>query len=306
MSDASALPQRSITRSLAANARQVYALAVAGALGAVIGLYLYVELLRPFDEIRQADRLWWVRNLIAGGAIGGTIGVFLNAVDPIRDGALLKLARLVSWGAVAGALGGMVGLLLGELVLGGLRGGPIGRAAAWSVLGLGIGISQGLAHWSKQRLIYGLIGGGLGGLVGGFLFEVLREGLGNRYDLSQGIGVAILGAGLGIFLALVEQVLRRAWVVVLNGRQEGRSYLLASGVSRLGLDERAEIGLFGDALINRKHAEIAHAGQGYVLQDLDARGRTKVNGSPVTGKVPLADGDRIELGKTTILFRNRS
>ena len=37
----------------------------------------------------------------------------------------------------------------------------------------------------------------------------------------------ILGAGLGLFLALVEQALRRAWVQVLRGRQEGRIYLLA-------------------------------------------------------------------------------
>ncbi len=56
----------------------------------------------------------------------------------------------------------------------------------------------------------------------------------------------ILGAGLGLCLALVEQVLRRAWVQVQSGRQEGRIYLLAHPKCRLGLDERAEVGIFGD------------------------------------------------------------
>ena len=37
------------------------------------------------------------------------------------------------------------------------------------------------------------------------------------YDLGQGLGIAILGGGLGLFLALVEQALRRAWVQVLAG-----------------------------------------------------------------------------------------
>jgi hypothetical protein len=173
------------------------------------------------------------------------------------------------------------------------------------VLGLGIGISQGLAERSRQRLAYGLIGGGLGGLVGGYLFEWLREGLGNRYDLSQGLGVVILGAGLGLFLALVEQVLRRAWVQVLRGRQEGRAYLLSHRVSALGLDERAEVGLFGDRTVARRHAAIEATSQGYLLRNLAGAGRTRVNGVEVGDSQSLRDGDRIELGQTLLVFRQR-
>jgi hypothetical protein len=173
------------------------------------------------------------------------------------------------------------------------------------VLGLGIGISQGLAERSRQRLVYGLIGGGLGGLVGGYLFERLRQGLGNRYDLSQGLGIVILGAGLGLFLALVEQVLRRAWVQVLRGRQEGRAYLLTRKVSALGLDERAEVGLFGDPTVARRHATIEATAQGFVLKNYAANGRTKVNGLVVGDTRTLRDGDRLELGQTLLVFRQR-
>ena len=220
-------------RVRSADARQTFDLAVAGAVGAVFGLYFYVEAVHATSV--------YVRDALAGASIGGASG-----------------------------------LVLGEVVIGAFRGGLVGRAASWAVLGVGIGVSQGLAERSRQKLVFGVLGGLIGGAAGGYLFEALRLALGNRYDLSQGFGIAILGAGLGASLALVEQALRRAWVQVLSGRQEGRSYLLGPTRSRLGLDERAEVGLFGDALIERRHAEIEATPSGYVLHNAAAPARTKV------------------------------
>jgi Inner membrane component of T3SS, cytoplasmic domain len=280
-----------------ANLRQAYELALAGAIGGLVGLYLYVELVWT-ESI-------WLRDALAGSAIGGSIGFFLNASGPSRDGAWLKLGRDATWGTLAGAVGGAVGLVAGEYVLGGFQGGLVGRAVSWAILGIGIGASQGLATRSPQRLVYGLIGGTIGGFAGGFLFEAMRKMMGNRYDLGQGIGIVLLGAGLGLSLALVEQVLRRAWVQVLRGRQEGRAYLLAAKRSALGLDERAEVGLFGDPTVARQHAEIHINGREFELKNLAPVGRTKVNGQVVESSRILADGDRIELGQTLLLFRRR-
>jgi Inner membrane component of T3SS, cytoplasmic domain len=280
-----------------ASLRQAYDLALAGALGALFGLYLYVELVR-------ADSVY-VRDALAGAILGGSIGFFLNAWGPWRDGAWRKLARAVAWGTPTAALGGALGLVLGEVVIGMFQGGLLGRAASWAVLGLGIGLGQGIADRSWQRLTFGLIGGGLGGFFGGLCFEALRIALGNRYDLSQALGVVILGAGLGLFLALVEQALRRAWVQIASGRQEGRIYLLDHARCRLGLDERAEVGVFGDAAVEREHAEIERTSQGYVLRNLSKSGATKVNGVACSAARTLNDGDRIELGRTSLVFRRR-
>ncbi len=280
-----------------ANLRQAYDLALTGALGALFGLYLYVECV-------HAESVY-LRDLLAGLLIGGSLGVFLNAYGPMRDGAWLKLARAVTLGAPAAALGGAIGLVAGEFVIGLLQGGLLGRALSWAVLGLGIGLGQGIADRSRDRLIYGLIGGGLGGFFGGFLFEWLRVALGDRHELGQAVGIVTMGAGLGLCLALVEQALRRAWVQVLNGRQEGRIYLLSHARCRMGLDERAEIGIFGDAAVARRHAEIESTANGYLLHDLAAAGRTRVNGKTVAGPQPLEDGDRIELGQTLLVFRRR-
>lgn len=292
-------PAAASLRLRGANLRQAYDLALAGALGGLFGLFLYVELVQTASV--------FARDALAGLAIGGTVGFCLNAAGPFRDGAWIKLAHNATWGALAGATGGAAGLVLGELVIGWFQGGLVGRSLSWSVLGLGIGISQGLADRSRQRLVYGLIGGGLGGLVGGYLFERLRQGLGTRfsYSLSQSLGIVSLGAGLGLFLALVEQVLRRAWIQVASGRQEGRLYLLARKVSAIGLDERAEVGLFGDRLVARRHAEIEATAEGYLLRNHAPSGRTRVNGTAVEGTRLLGDGDRIELGQTVLIFRQR-
>ena len=78
-------------------------------------------------------------------------------------------------------------------------------------------------------------------------------GLGNRYDLSQALGIVILGAGPGLSLALVEQALRPGLGPGAQRPPGGAVYLLAQTSSALGLDERAEVGLFGDSLIARRH-----------------------------------------------------
>jgi hypothetical protein len=280
-----------------ASIRQAYDLALAGAIGGLFGLYLYVELV-------QAESVY-VRDALAGLIIGGSIGFFVNAWGPFRDGAWHKLARAVSWAVPAAALGGAIGLVLGERVIALFQGGLLGRACSWAVLGLGIGLGQGLADRSRQRLTFGLIGGSLGGFVGGYCFEALRVAAGNRYDLSQALGIVILGAGLGLFLALVEQALRRAWVQILSGRQEGRTYLLAHKRCRLGLDERADVGIFGDPGVARQHAEIEITPQGFVFRQLSAGAASRINGRAVTGSEPLKDGDRLELGKTVLVFRQR-
>ncbi|WP_165232918.1 FHA domain-containing protein [Aquisphaera insulae] len=283
--------------TMAAGVRQAYDWALAGAIGALLGLYLDVELVQSSSVN--------VRDALAGLLIGGSIGFFLSAWGPFRDGSWPRLARAATWGVPAAAIGGAIGLVLGEQVIGAFRGGILGRAGSWAVLGLGIGVGQAFVGRSRQRLVMGLVGGGLGGLIGGACFEAIRVAMGNRTELGQAFGIVILGAGLGLSLALVEQALRRAWVQVLSGRQEGRSYLLDRPVCRLGLDERAEIGIFGDPGVARQHARILSGPHGYTIEALAASASSRLNGRPFTGTATLRDGDRIELGGTVLLFRHR-
>ena len=235
------------------------------------------------------------------------MGVFLNAYGPLRDGAWLKLSRAVALGAPAAAIGGALGLVAGEVVIGLLQGGLLGRALSWAVLGLGIGLGQGIADRSRDRLVYGLIGGGLGGFLGGFLFEWLRVGLGEPPRPGPGGGH--------------RHPRRRAGAVPGPGRA-GPPPGLGPGHERpaggpdlpavarrsaaLGLDERAEVGLFGDPSVARRHAEIESTARRLrPARPRAARARPRVNGEAVAGTRTLRDGDRIELGRTLLVFRQR-
>ncbi len=153
--------------------------------------------------------------------------------------------------------------------------------------------------------MYGLIGGGLGGFVGGFLFEWLRVALADRLDMSQALGIVILGAGLGLCSGAGRAGVAPGVGSGAERRQEGRIYLLAQRRCRLGLDERAEIGIFGDPAVARQHAEIEATPGGYFLHHLAAQSATRVNGTPVAKHQSLKDGDRIELGHTLLIFRQR-
>jgi diguanylate cyclase (GGDEF)-like protein len=62
----------------------------------------------------------------------------------------------------------------------------------------------------------------------------------------------------------------------------------------------AEVRLSDDG-ISRKHARVRVEGERAWLDDLDSRNGTFVNGTRITGTVELRDGDKIQLGRATVL-----
>jgi phosphoserine phosphatase RsbU/P len=61
-----------------------------------------------------------------------------------------------------------------------------------------------------------------------------------------------------------------------------------------------------DPFASRVHAEVRKEGDEYILQDLGSANGTLYNGSTVSGAIPLAPGDRIQIGETEIIFEDRS
>jgi Protein of unknown function (DUF3662)/Inner membrane component of T3SS, cytoplasmic domain len=60
-----------------------------------------------------------------------------------------------------------------------------------------------------------------------------------------------------------------------------------------------------DTGVSRRHAELAPVGGAWWVADLGSTNGTAVNGRPVT-RAELADGDRLELGTTVLVFRDDS
>jgi diguanylate cyclase (GGDEF)-like protein len=89
-----------------------------------------------------------------------------------------------------------------------------------------------------------------------------------------------------------------AHLIVLAGTNVGEMYAVSDDMT-LGRGSEAEIRILGDA-ISRRHARIQRSGQEITISDLQSTNGTFVNGVKVTTAV-LADGDKIQIGSTTIL-----
>lgn len=91
----------------------------------------------------------------------------------------------------------------------------------------------------------------------------------------------------------------RAYLVVLAGSAVGEMYKVDQERTIIGRGGKAQIRLIDDG-ISREHAEIVVRGREVFLHDLGSTNGTFCNGMKVDNK-PLADGDKILVGSTTIL-----
>jgi hypothetical protein len=299
---------------------RIYFNAVYGGLGGLIGWMLFGVLGDP----RQADRF---HVLLGGAIIGGSIGYLVVSVEAIRDRSLVRFCRLASYGVVLGAVGGALGLWLGDevnyllLEQFGARQTAfaiLARGVGWMVLGLAVGFSEGIAARSLGKISYGMLGGALGGFVGGALFASLYLwaidqapptflpsflGPDAWSALAGALGLIILGACIGALSALVQAVFQPASLRVLRGWQEGRDYPLERANSWLGRDESADIALFRDMKIEKRHAIIRRDGKRFVLYNHAPADQTQVNGTAIDDCCELADGDRIQIGDVVLRFQ---
>jgi pSer/pThr/pTyr-binding forkhead associated (FHA) protein len=222
-------------------------------------------------------------------------------------------------GAGVGAIGGWVGVTIGQIIFGvlgatipiaGLIG---GRILGWSAFGALIGLSEGLIARSPKRMRNGLLGGAIGGELGGALFDFLAFTIGSVFGFalraegeagapSRAVGLTLIGAGIGLFIGLLEWLTRAAWVRVLYGRNEGKDYPIDRDGAYLGRDELADVPLRGDPQVAPRHAEIRMDGGGYVLVPLAPMA---VNGQPVSAPVELRDGDLLQIGSFQVQFQLR-
>ena len=92
----------------------------------------------------------------------------------------------------------------------------------------------------------------------------------------------------------------RACVIVIAGGAVGELHPLERSVVVMGRGSEADIRI-DDAGISRRHARIVRLPEGgYVLEDLGSTNGSFVGDKPIERHV-LADGDRIGLGRTTVL-----
>jgi pSer/pThr/pTyr-binding forkhead associated (FHA) protein len=259
---------------------------------------------------------------ISAAFAAGAIGAFITAVDTshvrltpesqrrfIRGFWICAMLSLVStyfgnyvfnWVLQAGGVGFSPN---GELVSGSIVILVIARLLGWAIDGALVGAGVGLATLTKENVPKGALGGLVGGAVGGIGFDLIGAIVGGGLA-SRFFGEAVTGLAIGLFIGLVQELTKAAWVTVEHGRLRGRQYRIEGARASMGRAEENPVGLFGDPAVQQRHAVIERRGADYVIRNLAVQDGTFINGKRIES-VDLRDGDRIKIGGYEMLFHLR-
>ncbi|MBC7807038.1 MAG: FHA domain-containing protein [Akkermansiaceae bacterium] len=254
---------------------------------------------------------------------GAMIGLMLGLADMIATGMQAQWLRITGYGVLIGAAAGFVGINFGipfysllhvENVTNSFQFllNTLARALGWAFIGALAGCADGIRKWSGRTIRNGVIGGFIGGLVGGTVFEAavyLFAFVPRPAVVSRLLGFVITGGLIGLFIGLVQQLLKEAWVRIVLGKNEGREVLIDKEQTTIGRSELSDIGLFGDMSVAKNHAVVVAAPNGgYVLRDVSGQpGTVSVNERKAQGgeDIPIRGGDTIRIGNKTLLFFER-
>jgi len=91
-------------------------------------------------------------------------------------------------------------------------------------------------------------------------------------------------------------------LVMKSGTAVGEKWTIEDDVVVIGRGEDCDV-VLPDRPISRYHAEIRREGNRYLLQDLNSKNGTCLNGQEIVGPVPVQDGDEIQIAlRVTLLF----
>ena len=263
---------------------------------------------------------------VKGMLLGMAVALALSVVDSLWNLSLRQVvlvSQRVTAAVLVGGVGGFFGGLLSQVLHDASE--LLGFALGWTITGLLIGAAPGafdllVSATSKQdlrgprrKVLNGVLGGAVGGFLGGVLSLLLHgawKGLFQDKPAAElwspsATGFVILGACIGLLIALAQVFLKEAWLKVEAGFRAGREVILSRPVVTLGRAESCDIGLFGDRTVERIHARLVRQGQDYVLCDAGTPGGTYVNGQRLNGPRTLRAGDTIRVGNCLLRFGER-
>lgn len=298
-------------------------LSLASGLGAFVA-WLMVEPFITDSEVARGSE--WLDDWLLFCSVTGSVGLFLGAAEGIMCRNVQRALLSASVGLAIGLLGGIVAVFLAKIIMTVMalvaiffwknpqpNQMPTGlafvifmmaRGTAWSVAAIPAGIGQGIALREPKVVVNGLLGGVLGGLLGGMLFDPITLAFppaDNEAWLSRGVGLTTIGLSVGLFVGIVEQWTKSAWLLMKAGPLAGKQFVVFRNPTVLGSSPKADIYLFKDEAIEPRHALIHDRGGRFEIEDMNSADGTYVNGIPVRRQI-LQPGDQIVLGKTVLEF----
>ncbi|MES2464854.1 MAG: FHA domain-containing protein [Armatimonadota bacterium] len=272
------------------------------------------------DSVRQMTPADAQAQYLVGMAFGAFVAILLGVADFVNSGSWGQWPKVLGFGLGVGLVAGVLGLQIGMLFFGALYVEPaltpvdflrnvLARAVGWAFIGAFAGTSDGWRKGSMRVGRNGFIGGAIGGLLGGCAFEIipyLTPGI-RASPISRLFGFLITGACIGLFVSLVQQFFKEAWIRIVMGRNEGRDIIIDKVESKIGRSELADVPLFGDPQIAKVHAMLyGQPGGQFMIRDVsNSPVGVVVNDTVVSGDHPIRDGDQIRIANRLLVFRER-
>jgi hypothetical protein len=281
-------------------AMRLYYYGILGALGGLIG----------WQASNLSGLSFWSSIYLSEVAVGGMIGLSIGLLIGLSEGLVsrspLGILKAGAFSGLLGALGGALGLPVAEGLFQILGAGAFSRALGWAIFGLFIGAAFGFTSGSEAWKP--ALGGGLGGLLGGAVLEAAR-GLFPDPIYGKAVGLTLLGAAVGVFIALIVLLLSRAWLEVLSGKMKGSEFILDKFIKKngpsafLGSSPLKSDIVLPDPDIAPQHALLKGEDSHFTLKDLSLSG-TFVEGRKVE-LVQLRANQTIKIGNTELVYRER-
>jgi hypothetical protein len=248
----------------------------------------------------------YLSEIVVGAVIGFCIGVFIGLAEGTLTQNLPRAARTGLISGLMGLAGGAIGLPLAEVLFQLLGGQTWCRALGWGLFGLLIGLAAGAN--SGSQMWKGALGGFIGGVFGSLLLDGARAWLDNPL-MGKAAGLLLLGASVGVFIAMIVFLLSRAWLQVISGKLKGTEFILdkfmrAGGPSAfIGSDALKSDIVLPDPDVAPQHALLKGAGTHFTLKDLSRNG-TYVNDNRIEQTI-LRNNQSIKVGNTQLVYHEK-
>lgn len=277
-----------------------------------------MELILSYQQIFPS---YFLFSLAQGALFGIVMGAFFGSGEGLTAKERGKIISGTLTGMATGVVGGIIGFIAGQGVLflvvqnaftsyhtQQLIAVPLARVVGWAILGVAVGVSEGVRARSLKKSLVGVGGGFIGGVLGGASIEYLRT-LYPELLYTRLIGLAIFGLLIGVCYSLLERRVSLGVLRVLNGSRRGKEYSFAQNRFSIGSDQHNDIVLSGYSHVAPKHARFRVRGKDVYVQKIDdpeqntVAHKIFVNERPVENEQLLKYEDVIQIGSAKLFYR---
>lgn len=284
---------------------------IAGLIGGFLGWLL----LEPFSNsmpVYQTEGQLILHSALIFCPVGAVLGAALGCAEGVVTRVWPKALRNGAIGLGVGLVGSFIGGGCGQFIYSLLGGGRVmdiaiqilARAIGWGLIGLVVGLGQGIAYQSNKKIINGLLGGLVGGLLGGALFDPIGLAVASG-TASRLLAVTLMGMLTGGAIGLVDEMRKEAWLKVVAGHLTGKEYILFNETTTIGSAPKCNIVIYKDSQVAPVQAVIRIQGNRYLINDSNPQSGTYVNSRLITNAV-LTSGQTIQIGSTVFSFYLKS